>query len=65
LYDNAWHLWSWTCCPGNLTWHSPDIAGFLPGEVIYGSIERLDSITWKIDSAWNDGGVWKNTTLIS
>ena len=24
-FPGQWHLWSWTCCPKNLTWHSPDI----------------------------------------
>ena len=24
LYE-GWHLWSWTCCPKNLTWHSPGL----------------------------------------
>ena len=66
LYDNEWHLWSWTCCPKNLTWHSPDIAGFQPGDTIYGDIQKLSSSTWKINGGWKSAnGSWHNTTLTS
>ena len=66
LYDNEWHLWSWTCCPKNLTWHSPDIAGFNPGDTIYGEIVKMDADTWKIQGGWQaTNGTWHNTTLIS
>ena len=70
LYNDTWHLWSWTCCPKNLTWHSPDIAGFAPGDTIYGSIAKVGADTWRIDSAWQDAasggsGAWHNTTLTS
>jgi hypothetical protein len=75
LYNDSWHLWSWTCCPKNLTWHSPDIAGFAPGDTIYGSIAKVGADTWRIDSAWQDAaagdaanggsGAWHNTTLTS
>ncbi len=65
-FDNQWHLWSWTCCPKNLTWHSADIAGFRPGDTIYGSIEKTSEDTWRVDGAWRQGdGQWRNTTLTS
>jgi len=66
LYSNEWHLWSWTCCPKNLTWHSPDIAGFQPGDTIYGEITKIDAETWKINGGWKESnGTWHNTTLLS
>ena len=67
LFNDSWHLWSWTCCPKNLTWHSPDIAGFAPGATIYGDIAKVGDATWRIDGAWAaaDGSGWKNTTLVS
>lgn len=65
-FDNQWHLWSWTCCPKNLTWHSPDIAGFAPGETLFGRIEKQSADTWLIDGAWREkNGTWHNTTLVS
>jgi hypothetical protein len=65
-FDNQWHLWSWTCCPKNLTWHSPDIAGFAPGETLFGRIEKQSADTWLIDGAWREkDGSWRNTTLVS
>ena len=66
LYDNEWHLWSWTCCPKNLTWHSPDIAGFQPGDTIYGDIEKVSIDTWKITGGFKyPNGTWENTSLTS
>jgi len=66
LYDDEWHLWSWTCCPKNLTWHSPDIAGFQPGDEIYGDITKISSATWKINGGFKSAnGTWHNTTLTS
>jgi hypothetical protein len=65
-YPNKWHLWSWTCCPKNLTWHSKDIAGFGPGDTIFGTIEKLGDATWRVDGAFKDtAGVFHNTTLTS
>ena len=65
-FDDQWHLWSWTCCPKNLTWHSPDIAGFMPGETLYGRIDKQSADTWRIDGAWQEkNGSWRNTTLVS
>lgn len=65
-YSNQWHLWSWTCCPKNLTWHSTDIAGFQPGDKIFGSIEKIAGETWRIDGAFQDSkGTFHNTTLTS
>lgn len=62
----GWHLWSWTCCPGNVTWHSEDIHGFAPGDTVYGAIEKVADATWQIDSAVQDaGGSWHNTSLTS
>lgn len=62
----GWHLWSWTCCPHNVTYHSEDIAGFKPGDTVYGRIEKTADATWTIDGAFKDGsGNWRNTTLIS
>lgn len=65
-YSNQWHLWSWTCCPKNLTWHSKDIAGFQPGDTIFGTIEKVGGATWRIDGAFQDNaGSFHNTTLTS
>jgi len=65
-YSNQWHLWSWTCCPKNLTWHSKDIAGFQPGDTIFGNIEKVAESTWRIDGAFQDSaGHFHNTTLTS
>jgi hypothetical protein len=65
-FDNQWHLWSWTCCPKNLTWHSPDIAGFKSGDTIYAEIEKVSVATWRINGAFKDtSGTWQNTTLVS
>jgi len=62
----GWHLWSWDCCPQNVTWHSEDINGFQPGDTIYGSIEKVADATWRVDGAFKDSnGAWKNTTLLS
>ena len=68
LYPGRWHLWSWTCCPKNLTWHSPDVAGFVPGDTVFGTIEKVGGSTWRVDAAFRDataGGVFRNTTLLS
>lgn len=60
----GWHLWSWACCPKNVSWHSEDINGFKTGDTIYGSIEKVSDSTWVIDSAFQDSGsIWHNTTL--
>ena len=62
----GWHLWSWTCCPKNVTWHSEDINGFNVGDTIYGRIEKTGVSTWAIDSAFRQkDGSFKNTTLVS
>jgi len=64
--NGGWYLWSWTCCPQNVTWHSEDIAGFVPGDTVYGRIEKTADATWTIDGAFKDGsGHWHNTTLVS
>jgi len=60
----GWHMWSWTCCPKNLTWHSPDIAA-QPGAVIHGSIRRRSAAVWSIESAFRNASGWHNTTLTS
>ena len=60
----GWHLWSWTCCPKNLTWHSPDIA-IETGDLIYGSIEKKSPAVWEIKSAFKNATGWQNTTLTS
>jgi len=65
-YSNQWHMWSWTCCPKNLTWHSKDVAGFQPGDTVFGSIEKVGGATWRIDGAFRDSaGTFHNTTLTS
>ena len=64
----GWSLWSWTCCPKNITWHSPPVA--VPvGVTIHGAIEQsaTDPAIWRIDSAFRNAssGDWINTTLHS
>lgn len=51
----------------NITWHSKDINGFLPGETIYGTITKTSDATWVVDSAFmnHSTGTFVNTTLRS
>eukprot|EP00456_Euglypha_rotunda_P076508 TRINITY_DN7170_c0_g1_i6.p1 TRINITY_DN7170_c0_g1~~TRINITY_DN7170_c0_g1_i6.p1 ORF type:complete len:251 (+),score=30.58 TRINITY_DN7170_c0_g1_i6:117-869(+) len=57
----GWNLASWDCCPSNITVQSKSITGFGAGDLIDGSINRVNSDTWKINSVIEKTGA--NTTL--
>jgi len=54
-----WYVKSWACCPSNITVSSPPIFGLNPGSTFFGTINRVSSSTWKIDSIFNG----QHTTL--
>jgi len=58
---NGWNLASWDCCPSNITVSSKSITGFGAGDLIDGTIVRVNSDTWKINSVIQKSGA--NTTL--
>jgi len=61
---DEWSLASWACCPSGMTPHSRTISGIKSSTIVDGTIERLDSQTWQIVSAFKDStGQTKNTTL--
>jgi len=61
---NGWSLWSWACCPSNITTHSRNIGGLREGMKVDGNIYRKNSDTWVVDSAFkDDSGDTKHTTL--
>jgi len=47
---SGWNLASWVCCPSNVTNKSPTLTGFGAGDLIYGTLQRDNSTTWKVDS---------------
>jgi len=57
----GWNLASWDCCPSNITVASKSITGFGAGDLIDGTINRVNSDTWKINSVIQKSGA--NTTL--
>jgi len=58
---SGWNLASWDCCPSNITVNSKSITGFGAGDLIDGTINRVNSNTWKINSVIQKTGA--NTTL--
>jgi hypothetical protein len=58
----GWNLASWDCCPKNITVQSKTITGFGAGDQIRGTMQRVNSDTWSIDSTIVKSGA--NTTLV-
>jgi len=57
----GWNVASWVCCPSNVTTHSPTLVGFGAGDHIYGTLQRDNTTTWKVDSEVAKTG--QHTTL--
>jgi len=57
----GWNLASWDCCPSNISVASKSITGFGAGDQIYGTIQRMNSDTWEVNSVIAKSGA--NTTL--
>jgi len=45
----GWNMASWDCCPSNITVQSKTVSGLQAGDLITGTIKRVNSVTWYID----------------
>jgi len=49
----GWTAASWICCPSNISTTGPTIGPFNEGDRMYGSMERVNSDTWQVDTVIN------------
>jgi len=61
----GWSVWSWACCPSDITFNSKNVGGLQEGMIVDGVMEKSGD-TWRIDTAFTDSsGKRQNTTLLA